>query len=135
MKMTRGKNKFFILALLIALIIAFAVHVILHNAYKFPLFGSFVILSYAFNFTYVLAEVWFLQKWQRKDNANLGNAYLGLSMFKFLIFFALFIPLFRRDGVMDHFEFFGFFVPYSISLLAGTVFLIQMLKESDLKPK
>ena len=133
--MTSGKNKIFILALFTALAIAFTVQIILHIAYKFPLFGSYVILSYIFNFLYVLTEVWFLQKWQKKDNANLGSIYLGLSMFKFLIFFALFIPLFRRDGVMDHFEFFGFFIPYSISLLAGTVFLIQMLKESDLKPK
>lgn len=133
--MTRGKNKIFIVTLVTALAIAFTVHAILHIAYKFPLFGSFVILSYFFNFAYVMVEVWFLQKRQQKPNANLGSAYLGLSMFKFLIFFALFIPLFKMDGNTNRFEFFGFFIPYSISLLAGTVFLIQLLKESDLKPK
>lgn len=133
--MINRKNKIFILALFTALAIAFIVHIILHIAYKFPLFGSYVILSYAFNFSYVLAEVWFLQKRQQKPNANLGSTYLILSMIKFVFFFALFIPLFKMDGATDRFEFFGFFIPYSISLLAGTVFLIQMLKESDLKPK
>ena len=133
--MTSGKNRIFILALFTALAIAFTVHPIFHIAYKVPILGNFIILSYSFNFVYVLAEVWFLQKRQQKPSANLGSTYLILSMVKFVFFFALFIPLFKMDGATDRFEFFGFFIPYSISLLAGTVFLIQMLKESDLKPK
>ncbi len=133
--MNRRKNRLFFLGLFTALVIAFTAHIMLHIAYDFPVLGSFIVLSYAFNLTYVMAEVWFLQKRQQKPNANLGSAYLGLSMFKFLVFFALFIPLFKLDGTTDRFEFFGFFIPYSISLVAGTVFLIQLLKESDLKPK
>lgn len=133
--MIRRKNRFFIVALLVALLIAFNLHVILHSAYDFPLFGSFIILSYGFNFAYVMVEVWFLQKRRQKPNANLGAAYLGLSMAKFIVFFSLFLPLFKLDGATDRFEFFGFFIPYAISLLAGTVFLIKILQESDLKPK
>ena len=65
------------------------------------------------------------------EGANLGNTYLGLSMFKFLVFFAVFLPLFKMDGVQDHFEYFGFFVPYLICLVAGTGFLINILKQKD----
>lgn len=68
-----------------------------------------------------------------KEGANLGNAYLAMSMFKFLVFFAVFIPLFKMDGVQDQFEYFGFFVPYAICLVAGTTFLIQVLKSNDPK--
>ncbi|PHR35633.1 MAG: hypothetical protein COA38_01920 [Fluviicola sp.] len=133
--MIERKNRFFIVGLILALIIAFSIHVYLHSVYSFALFGSFIIASYLFNLSFVLLEVWFLKRRQMKEGANLGNAYLGLSMFKFLIFFAVFLPLFKMDGITDHFEYFGFFIPYAICLVAGTVFLIQILKESDLKTK
>lgn len=133
--MIERKNKFFIVSLILALVIAFSIHVYLHSVYNFALLGSFIIASYLFNLSFVLLEVWFLNRRRMKEGANLGNTYLGLSMFKFLIFFAVFLPLFKMDGVKDNFEYFGFFIPYAICLLAGTTFLIQILKESNLKTK
>lgn len=130
--MTR-KNKFFIVGLVVALAIAFSIHVYLHSAYRFPFFGSFIIASYLFNAGFVLFEIWLLNRRRMKEGSNLGNAYLGLSMFKFLVFFALFLPLFKMDGVTDRFEYFGFFVPYLICLVAGTAFLIRVLNQPDAK--
>jgi len=130
--MTR-KNKLFIVGLFIALAVAFSVHVYLHSTYRFPFFGSFIIASYLFNAGFVLLEIWFLNRRRMKEGSNLGNAYLGLSMFKFLVFFALFIPLFKMDGSTDRFEYFGFFVPYLICLVAGTVFLVRILNQSSAK--
>jgi hypothetical protein len=127
------KNKLFIVGLFIALAVAFSVHVYLHSIYRFPFFGSFIIASYLFNAGFVLLEIWFLNRRRMKEGSNLGNAYLGLSMFKFLVFFALFIPLFKMDGSTDRFEYFGFFVPYLICLVAGTVFLVRILNQSSAK--
>ena len=130
--MTR-KNRSFIVGLFLALAIAFSIHVYLHSAYDFPLFGSFIIASYLFNFSFLLFEVWFLNRRRLKEGSNLGAAYLGLSMFKFLVFFALFIPLFKMDGATDRFEYFGFFVPYLICLVAGTLFLVRILNKPESK--
>jgi hypothetical protein len=129
--MTVRKSKIFIFGLFAALIIAFSFHVYLHSAYGYPLFGSFIIGSYTFNFVFVLVEVFLLSRLQKKEGSNIGSMYLGLSMVKFLVFFALFLPLYKMDGVKDRFEYFGFFVPYLICLFAGTVFLIAMLKKAD----
>ena len=131
--MIARKNRFFFVGLFIALAIAFSIHVYLHSAYRFPYFGSFIIASYLFNAGFVLLEVWLLNRRQKKEGSNLGNAYLGLSMFKFLVFFALFLPLFKMDGATDRFEYFGFFIPYAICLVAGTTFLVSVLNQSGSK--
>ena len=133
--MIERKNRLFLIGLFLALAIAFSIHVYLHSEFKFALFGSFIIASYLFNFSFVLFEIWFLNRRRMKEGANLGSAYLGLSMFKFLIFFSLFIPLFKMDGVKDHFEYFGFLVPYLICLVAGTTFLVRILNQSGSKPE
>ena len=127
--MISKKNRFFFVGLILALTIAFSIHVYLHSTYRFPYFGSFIIASYLFNAGFVLLEVLFLNRRRMKEESNLGNAYMALSMFKFLIFFAVFLPLFRMDGVTDRFEYFGFFVPYLICLVAGTAFLIGILRK------
>lgn len=129
--MTAKRNKLFFVGLPLALIIAFSIHVYLHDQYNYELFGSFIIASYAFNFCFVLVEIWLLNTRRMKEGANLGNVYLAMSMLKFLVFFAVFIPLFKLDSVQDRFEYFGFFVPYAICLVAGTAFLIGLLRETD----
>ncbi len=131
MKMSSKRNKLFFVGLPIALVIAFSIHVYLHSAYNYDLFGNFIIASYLFNFGFVLLEVRLLNLRRMKEGANLGNVYLSMSMLKFLVFFAVFLPLFKLDGVQDRFEYFGFFVPYAICLVAGTAFLIHILKQSD----
>ncbi|MFK7787708.1 MAG: hypothetical protein AB8B56_21485 [Crocinitomicaceae bacterium] len=129
--MTAKRNKLFFLGLPFALAIAFSIHVYLHSVYDYELFGSFIILSYLFNLGYVIVEIRLLNMLRRRDGFNLGNAYLGMSMFKFLVFFAAFIPLFKMDGVQDRFEYFGFFVPYLICLVVGTVYLVSLLNQEQ----
>jgi hypothetical protein len=103
--MSKRKNSLFYLGLSLALAIAFSIHVYLHSIYHFALFGSFIIPSYLFNMGFVFFEIWMLNRLRKKEGANLGNTYLGLSMFKFLVFFAVFLPLFKWDGTKDHFEY------------------------------
>lgn len=126
--MNKRKNSLFFIGLISALVIAFSIHLYLHSVYHFTILGSFIIPSYLFNLGFVLFEIWFLNRRRIKEGANLGNAYLGLSMFKFLIFFAVFIPLFKMDGIQNRFEYFGFFVPYLICLVTGTAYLTSILK-------
>jgi uncharacterized membrane protein len=126
--MNKRKNRLFVVGLFLTLLFAFSIHVYLHSEYGFALFGSFVIASYLFNVGFVLFEIWFLNLRRMKEGANLGNSYLVLSMLKFLVFFAVFLPLFKLDGATDRFEYFGFFVPYLICLTAGTIYLIQLLQ-------
>jgi len=128
---SKRRNKLFFIGLPVALLVAFAVHVYLHSVYKYALFGSFIIASYLFNFGFVILEIWLLNRRRIKEGANLGNAYIAMSLIKFLVFFAVFLPLFKMDDVKDRFEYFGFFVPYLICLVAGTIFLIQLVKTSD----
>lgn len=131
--MTERKNSLFLLGLVLALLIAFGIHIYMHSLYGYALFGSFIIASYLFNLGFVLFEVWLLNKRRLKEGSNLGNAYLVMSMLKFLIFFAVFLPLFKMDGVQDRFEFFGFFIPYAICLVVGTAVLVQILNSADAK--
>ena len=130
-RMQVKRNRLFFLGLAVVLAIAFSIHVYLHSVFDYSLLGSFIIVSYLFNFGFVLLEIWLLNLPRFKDGGNLGNAYLGMSMLKFLVFFVVFLPLFKMDGVQDKFEYFGFFVPYAICLVTGTVFLIQLLKTAD----
>lgn len=131
--MNEKRNKFFFVGLPLALAIAFSIHVYLHSVYDYELFGSFIVASYLFNLGFVIVEIWLLSLLRKREGFNLGNAYLAMSMFKFLVFFVAFIPLFKQDGVQDRFEYFGFFIPYAICLLAGTTYLIQVLKSADKK--
>lgn len=131
--MTSKKNSLILIGLVFALIVAFGLHVYMHSVYGYALFGSFIIASYLFNLGYVLFEVWLLNRRRLKQGANLGNAYLVMSMLKFLIFFSVFLPLFKMDGTQDRFEFFGFFIPYAICLVAGTTILVQILNATDQK--
>lgn len=125
-----GKSKILVVGLLVVLTVAFSIHVYLHSLYRFPYFGSFIIASYLFNAVFVLFEVWYLSRRQAKEGANLGNGYLVLSLLKFLVFFAVFLPLFKMDGNTDRFEYFGFFIPYLICLVAGTAFLVRILNRA-----
>jgi hypothetical protein len=129
--MQTKRSKLFFLGVPVALVIAFSIHVYLHSVYDYALFGSFIIASYLFNVGFVILEIWLLNLRRLKEGGNLGNAYLAMSMLKFLVFFAVFLPLFKLDGVKDKFEYFGFFVPYIICLVGGTIYLIQLLKEAD----
>lgn len=125
-----GKSKILVVGLLVVLAVAFSIHVYFHSLYRFPYFGSFIIASYLFNAVFVLFEVWYLSRRQAKEGANLGNGYLVLSLLKFLVFFAVFLPLFKMDGNTDRFEYFGFFIPYLICLVAGTAFLVRILNRA-----
>ena len=62
---------------------------------------------------------------------SLGYFFLFGSLFKFIIYFLVFQPVFRDDGEVTRLEFFSFFVPYALSLVVETSVLIIKLKQEE----
>lgn len=62
---------------------------------------------------------------------SLGYFFLFGSLFKFIVYFLVFQPVFRDDGEVTRLEFFSFFVPYALSLVVETSVLIIKLKQED----
>lgn len=119
----------FMVILLIALSISFCLHIFILNMLKLPLFNNRIIPSYLINA--LLAGVIFfsLQKLKERYKTQIGFLFLFGSALKFVVFFILFFPSYKADGVMDKMEFAAFFVPYAICLVLETYSLSKMLNK------
>lgn len=119
----------FIVILIIALAVTFCLHIFILNALNLPLFNDKIVLSYLVNA--LLAGIIFfsLQKLKEKYKTQIGFLFLFGSAFKFVVFFILFFPSYKADGVMDKMEFAAFFVPYVVCLILETYSLSQMLNK------
>ena len=119
----------FIVILIIALSVAFCVHIFILNMLKFPLFNDKIMLSYLINA--LLAGIIFfsLQKLKERYKNQIGFLFLFGSALKFVVFFILFFPSYKADGFMDKMEFAAFFVPYVVCLVLETYSIAQMLNK------
>ena len=119
----------FIMILLIVLSISFCLHIFILNMFKQPLFNNRIILSYLVNA--LLAGIIFfsLQKLKERYKTQIGFLFLFGSALKFVVFFILFFPSYKADGIMDKMEFAAFFVPYAICLVLETHSLSKMLNK------
>jgi len=68
---------------------------------------------------------------KNKLKNQIGFLFIAGSLIKFIVFFILFYPSYKQDGIMERVEFFAFFVPYLLALIVETVFIFKMLKEID----
>jgi drug/metabolite transporter (DMT)-like permease len=84
-------------------------------------------MSYAANFLLAIVVFTVLMKLRKRHTEKLGFLFLAGTGLKFLMFFLLFYPDFRSDGVMSRSEFAVFFMPYGLSSLVETVFLVRVL--------
>lgn len=128
---TKRLPKQFLITLSLTLIFGFGLHVLVLEYLGEPLFGNMLVPSYAVNF--VLAAVIFIALYmlrQRLKNA-LGFLFMAGSLLKFVVFFLLFYPTFKADGVMHRLEFAAFFVPYLIALVLETFFASKMLNKAQ----
>ena len=115
--------------LLLILTIPFVIQLTVHQSWGEPMYGAFIIPSYCFNFSYAVASVVFLLMMQKKKSKQLGFAYLGMSMLKFILFLSIFIPLLNADDEIDNFEFSAFFVPYATCLVLEPLYLVRLLNK------
>lgn len=101
-----------------------------HSFYVFEgVFPEILIKSYFVN--YMMASLVFIVilRLRKLSPELLGFYFLGGSMFKFIIFFLLFLPFFKSDGVLSKQEFFIFFIPYIVVLFVEVVLLIKVLNK------
>lgn len=61
----------------------------------------------------------------------IGFLFIGGSLLKFGIFFAVFYSPYIADGDMDRGEFAAFFLPYVLSLVLETLFTARMLQNLE----
>ena len=61
----------------------------------------------------------------RKKEDNLANLYLITVALKWIVYFLFFHPQFQLDGTVTRNEFFMFFVPYALGLLAEIILLAR----------
>jgi len=54
---------------------------------------------------------------------------MGLSGFKFLVFFMLLQPMYNADGTMSIIEFGMFFISYSVTTSVETLALVKILNK------
>ncbi len=85
-------------------------------------------LCYGINFLLALGIYVTLLQLANKKSQYLGFVFLFGSALKFLVYFLIFDPLFKQDGNLSTYEFFLFFVPYFVSLIAETIALVNLLK-------
>lgn len=119
----------FSLTLLALLLASLGIQLLILYALGEPLFENRILLAYFFN--YLLAVLIYAGLYLLKERftAQIGFLYMGGSLLKFLLFFAIFYPSYKLDGTMSRAEFAAFFVPYAICLILETSGIIKFLKK------
>ncbi len=77
----------------------------------------------------VIVAAMVILKTRIKD--QLAYVFIGGSFLKFACFFLFFYPDFHQDGHISKNEFFSFFIPYAICLIAETITAIRFLNKID----
>lgn len=110
----------FHLCLILVLGISYLTHNFLYNS-------THLLLLYTLNFSiavFVYLLIYLLRNLQKE---YLGFYFLAGTFLKFIVFFLLVLPVFREDTIVSTTEFLSFFVPYILSLIIETKFLITLL--------
>ncbi len=103
------------------------IHLQLQSYLSIPKWSDMLLWSYVLNFILALAIFLALFALRTKLKNQIGFLYMGGSMLKFLIFFLVFYPGYRADGIVSKSEFAAFFIPYLLCLILETVYTAKML--------
>lgn len=121
----------FLTALLLVLVVVFAVHLFVLKQKEMPVFADRIVLSYCLNYVMAAVILLFIQSRFNKKSAHTGFLFLGGSGLKFLLFFFVFYPFYQADGTMAPSEFAAFFIPYASCLILEVTFLSKQLNNQD----
>ena len=119
----------FITSLLLTLGIFFALHLLVLKQLDLPLLNNKITLSYTINAILAITILTALFKLKERYKTQIGFLFLFGSALKFVVFFLIFFPSYKADGVMDKLEFAAFFIPYVLCLILETVYLSKMLNK------
>lgn len=119
----------FITSLLLTLGISFALHLLVLKQLDLPLLNNKITLSYTINAILAITILTALFKLKERYKTQIGFLFLFGSALKFVVFFLIFFPSYKADGVMDKLEFAAFFIPYVLCLILETVYLSKMLNK------
>lgn len=117
--------------LLIAVTVAFFIHLLINNFIEQSIEVNQLIYSYSVNAALAIGVIALIFLLKKKLRDQLGFIFMGTSMLKFVFFFILFYPGYNADGDLSRLEFLTFFIPYAISLIAEGVILSKFLNDLD----
>lgn len=119
----------FIGILSVLLLVAFSIHYWVLNQQGVHIHAEELTLPYLVNYILAVSITVVLYAVRVKQAHNLGFIYMGSSGLKFIVFFLVFNPMYKADGDISTLEFGLFFIPYAISLIIETVFLIRVMNK------
>jgi len=117
----------FLLVLLSVLLLVFIIHLLTLDAFEYPLWSHKIVLAYLINFVLASIVVLVVQHSLKSQSAQAGFIFLAGSALKFLVFFLVFYPTYKKDGAMETIEFITFFVPYGVCLILEVLYLSKQL--------
>ena len=121
----------FLGVLLVSLLVAFGLHLFVLQWNNLPLWDNLIVTSYVTNF--ILAALIFLVIFFLKDRLSnaMGFLFMAGSLLKFLVFFLVFYPVYKSDGVADKLEISSFLIPYLIALILETFYASKLLNSIE----
>ena len=114
----------FHLCLTIILSASYLIHGFLYNS-------IYLFQFYTLNFSIAVFVYWLVYLLRNSQKEYLGFYFLAGTFIKFIVFFLLVFPNFKDDNVVSTTEFLSFFVPYAISLIVETIFLIRLINSEN----
>ncbi len=111
--------------------VVFAIHIAILYYLDIPLFNDRIIAAYLINFLLAVIIFSVMLFLKNKYLSQLGFIFMFGSLFKFLMFFVVFYPFYKQDGVITKMEFAAFFVPYVSCLIIETTRLSKWLNNLD----
>lgn len=121
----------FVLALALTNAIGLAVHLSILSSLGLPLWDNMLVAAYGINAFLALGIGLGLYRLRKKFVQSMGFIFLAGTALKFLVFFLVFNPIYKEDGVVERTEFITFFIPYVLNLVVETTFLVRVLNKID----
>jgi hypothetical protein len=121
----------FTIKVTLLLVVAFFIHLSILKILQLPLFDNKIVLSYIVNLVLVIVIFGALYLLKDKYKDQLGFFFIAGSALKFGVFFVVFYPFFKEDGLITKLEFASFFVPYGLGLILETFSLTKWLNKLD----
>lgn len=121
----------FLSVLMLSLLVTFGLHIFALQSNNLPLWDNLIVTSYVINF--ILAALIFLVIYFLKDRLSnaMGFLFMAGSLLKFLVFFLVFYPVYKSDGVTDKLEISAFLIPYLIALVLETFYASKLLNSLE----